>query len=193
MGQFLSSIILFIIPGYIAAVLRCGNGEKKNPLQLAADTLCYAFLILAAVSGILYALFGDGDFLVKYQGDVLLYVFCFAGTYGFSFVLGMFRRQRGSGADARGRKLLLVFTGLWAVVLAGIAYDDYAKRHVVINEVCAHNLSLVLDHRGKSSDYIELYNPSFAAVSLDGWYLTDQEELSENTHMLLRFHYGCIP
>ena len=68
MGQFLSSIILFIIPGYIAAVLRCGNGEKKNPLQLAADTLCYAFLILAAVSGILYALFGDGDFLVKYQG-----------------------------------------------------------------------------------------------------------------------------
>ncbi len=183
MGQFLSSIILFIIPGYIAAVLRCGNGEKKNPLQLAADTLCYAFLILAAVSGILYALFGDGDFLVKYQGDVLLYVFCFAGTYGFSFVLGMFRRQRGSGADARGRKLLLVFTGLWAVVLAGIAYDDYAKRHVVINEVCAHNLSLVLDHRGKSSDYIELYNPSFAAVSLDGWYLTDQEELSENTRL----------
>ena len=47
------------------------------------------------------------------------------------------------------------------ILLAGIGYDDYARRHIVINEVCAHNLSLALDDRGRGSDYIELYNPSF--------------------------------
>lgn len=69
------------------------------------------------------------------------------------------------------------------ILLAGIGYDDYARRHIVINEVCAHNLSLALDDRGRGSDYIELYNPSFTAVSLDGWYLTDQEELLENVRL----------
>ena len=58
MRQFVSSVILFIVPGFIAAALRCRNREKKNRLQLAADTLCYALLILAAASGMLYALFG---------------------------------------------------------------------------------------------------------------------------------------
>ena len=183
MGQFVSGVILFIIPGFIAAALRDRNREKKNRLQLAADTLCYALLILAADSGMLYALFGDVVFSFKYHVDVLLYVFAFVGAYGFSFVLGLFGRRRGVGAAGGGRRFLLVFSGLWAILLAGIFYDDYAKRHVVINEVCAHNLSLVLDDRGKSSDYIELYNPSFTTVSLDGWYLTDQEELSEQARL----------
>lgn len=183
MGQFVSGVILFIIPGFIAAALRYQGREKKNKPQLAADTLCYALLILAADSAVLCALFGDAVFSIRYHVDVLLYVFAFAGAYGFSFVLGLFGRRGGFGAAGGGRRFLLAFTGLWAILLAGIFYDDYAKKHVVINEVCAHNLSLVLDDRGKSSDYIELYNPSFTTVSLDGWYLTDREELSEQDRL----------
>lgn len=183
MGQFVSGIILFVIPGFIAAALRYRNRDKKNKLQLAVDTLCYALLILAADSGMLYALFGDSVFSIKYNADVLLYVFSFVGAYGFSFVLGLFSRRRGFGTVGGGRRFLFAFTALWLILLAGICYDDYARRHVVINEVCARNLSLVLDGRGKSSDYIELYNPSFTIVSLDGWYLTDEEELSERDRL----------
>lgn len=183
MGQFISGVILFIIPGFIAAALRCRNGGKKSKMQMAVDTLCYALLILAVDFGMLYALFGDAVFSVKYHVDVLLYVFAFAGAYGFSFVLGLFGRRGDFGAAVGGRRFLLAFTGIWVILLAGVFYDDHAKRHVVMNEVCAHNLSLVLDDRGKSSDYIELYNPSFTAVSLDGWYLTDQEELSEQARL----------
>lgn len=183
MGQFVSGVILFIIPGFIAAALRYQGREKKNKLQLAADTLCYALFTLAADSAVLCALFGDAVFSIRYHVDVLLYVFAFVGAYGFSFVLGLFGRRGGFGAAGGGRRFLLAFTGLWAILLAGIFYDDYAKKHVVINEVCAHNLSLVLDDRGKSSDYIELYNPSFTTVSLDGWYLTDREELSEQDRL----------
>ena len=182
MGQFVSGVILFVIPGILTAALRCRDGKKKSGVQMAADALCYALVILAFVSGVLYLLFGDTVFSVKYHVDVLLYAFAFVGAYGFSFVLGLFGRQKRLGAGD-GRRLLLALSGLWVVLLAGILYDDYAKRHVVLNEVCAKNLSLALDDRGKSSDYIELYNPSFTEVSLDGWYLTDQEELSENVRL----------
>ncbi len=182
MGQFVSGVILFVIPGFIAAVLRCGNRGKKTKVQLVADTLCYALLILAAVSGMLYVLFGDAVFSLRYNANLLLYVFCFVGAYGFSFVLGVSGRKRGLGR-AGGRRLLLASSGLWVILLAGIFYDDYARHHVVINEVCAHNLSLALDDRGRSSDYIELYNPSFTTVSLDGWYLTDREELSKDDRL----------
>lgn len=183
MGQFISSVILFVIPGFIAAFLRYGNREKKSRWQLLVDTLCYALLTLTVVSGMLYALFGSAVFSLQYHANLLLYVFCFVGAYGFSFVPGLFGGRRGFGAVCGGRKLLLAFSGLGVILLAGIIYDDYAKRHVVINEVCTHNVSLALDGRGKSSDYIELYNPSFTVVSLDGWYLTDQEELSENARL----------
>lgn len=183
MGQFISGVILFIIPGLIAAALRYRNKGKKSKMQMAVDTLCYALLILAVNFGMLYALFGDAVFLIKYHVDVLLYVFAFAGAYGFSFVLGLFGRRRDFGAAGDGRRFLLAFTGIWVILLAGIFYDDYARKHVVMNEVCSHNLSLVLDDRGKSSDYIELYNPSFTTVSLDGWYLTDQEKLSEQARL----------
>lgn len=183
MGQFVSGVILFVIPGCIAAALRKRSGEKKGSAQLAADALCDSLLILAAVSGMTYALFGDVVFSFRYHADVLLYVFTFVEAYGFSFVLGLFGRRKGAGAVGGGRVILLSLTALWAVLLLGIAYDDYARHHIVINEVCAHNLSLVLDDRGKSGDYIELYNPFFTTVSLNGWYLTDQEGLTENARL----------
>ncbi|MDE6404995.1 MAG: hypothetical protein K2M20_04990, partial [Lachnospiraceae bacterium] len=70
MGQFVSGVILFVIPGFIAAALRSGNREKKNRLQLAADTLCYALLMLTAVSGMMYALFGGAVFSLQYNANL---------------------------------------------------------------------------------------------------------------------------
>lgn len=50
----MSGVILFIIPGFIAAVMRNGGGRKKSKAQMAADTLCYSLVILTIVSGMLY-------------------------------------------------------------------------------------------------------------------------------------------
>ncbi|MGB2806290.1 MAG: lamin tail domain-containing protein [Sedimentisphaerales bacterium] len=57
--------------------------------------------------------------------------------------------------------------------------------HLVISEFMASNASNkpplppkegdLLDGNGESSDWIEIYNPSGASVSLDGWYLTDSD------------------
>ncbi|MHC4642730.1 MAG: lamin tail domain-containing protein, partial [Planctomycetota bacterium] len=54
--------------------------------------------------------------------------------------------------------------------------------HVVINEFMASNASglpleegELLDGNGESSDWIEIYNPTDTTVSLDGWYLTDDD------------------
>ena len=44
---------------------------------------------------------------------------------------------------------------------------------VVINEFVASNRAGLLDGDGNASDWIELYNTTGRAVSLDGWYLTD--------------------
>jgi len=52
---------------------------------------------------------------------------------------------------------------------------------LIISEFMAINGSKVplesgelLDEDGDSSDWIEIYNPTNAAIDLDGWYLTDQ-------------------
>ncbi len=46
---------------------------------------------------------------------------------------------------------------------------------VVINEFLAVNDGGLADGHGEPSDWIELYNPTDARVSLDGWYLTDDD------------------
>jgi len=58
-------------------------------------------------------------------------------------------------------------------------------RTPVINEFMASNGSQLpleegemLDADGDSSDWIELYNPTDAALALDGWYLTDEAATS---------------
>jgi hypothetical protein len=46
---------------------------------------------------------------------------------------------------------------------------------VRINEFVAANVNGILDENSETQDWIELHNPTGAAVSLDGWSLTDDE------------------
>ena len=48
-----------------------------------------------------------------------------------------------------------------------------AQTPVVINEFMASNTSTITDEAGEFNDWIELYNTSSSAVSLNGWFLTD--------------------
>ena len=47
---------------------------------------------------------------------------------------------------------------------------------LVINEFMAANAQVWFDLDGDSSDWLEIYNPTTAAVDLDGWYLTDDDD-----------------
>lgn len=83
------------------------------------------------------------------------------------------------------RNLSRVFRFLIAAVpLAAIAVLLYAKvlqlqaysskgTHLLINEAVADNLSTLKDENGVYADWIELYNPTSHAVSLEGYYLSD--------------------
>jgi len=46
---------------------------------------------------------------------------------------------------------------------------------VVISEFMAANINTLLDGDDQSSDWIEIYNPTDTILSLDGWYLTDDD------------------
>ena len=46
---------------------------------------------------------------------------------------------------------------------------------LIISELLAINATVLPDADGDFSDWIEIYNPSDAAVDLDGWYLTDDD------------------
>lgn len=48
-----------------------------------------------------------------------------------------------------------------------------ASAQVLINEFLASNESKLADEDGDFSDWIELHNPTDAAINLNGWYLTD--------------------
>ena len=65
-------------------------------------------------------------------------------------------------------------------VLAG--HWQMGEMHLLISEFMASNASQVpleegelLDGDGESSDWIEIYNPTDAPVSMNGWYLTDND------------------
>lgn len=51
-----------------------------------------------------------------------------------------------------------------------------AAQGVVINEVMTSNVRTILDEEGSSSDWIEIYNGSDAAVNLAGWGLSDDPQ-----------------
>ncbi len=48
--------------------------------------------------------------------------------------------------------------------------------HLVISEFMASNVHTLPDGDGYFSDWIEIHNPAGTAISLDGWYLTDDDD-----------------
>lgn len=67
------------------------------------------------------------------------------------------------------RNPLLACLWLAAALLAGAARGA----EPIISEVMASNSTTLADEDGAFPDWIEIYNPDSAAVSLNGWYLTD--------------------
>ena len=68
----------------------------------------------------------------------------------------------------------------WIVVLFILAYGVQSPRaQVTINEVMSSNMDFIFDEDGDDSDWLELHNPSQGIVCLDGWALTDDNDLEE--------------
>ena len=65
---------------------------------------------------------------------------------------------------------------LLCILTAFLCYSQEAANHVVINEVCTNNFSVVCDENGNYSDYVELYNPAVVPVSLTGYSLSDSRD-----------------
>lgn len=65
---------------------------------------------------------------------------------------------------------------LWEVDRIAARSRGYGDRMVVINEICAHNLSGLQDGNGNCGDWIELYNPYGGTIDLSGWTLTDDKD-----------------
>lgn len=65
---------------------------------------------------------------------------------------------------------------LWEVERISARAQGYGDKPVVINELCAHNLSGLQDGNGNCGDWIELYNPGNMPVDLSGWSLTDDKD-----------------
>lgn len=173
MLEFITGVILILVPGILPAYVKQQRDKKGNRFSVAADTLLFAILILVCTGGVISLLFGDRKLSPKNNPYLLLYVVWLVTAYGLSLFFALLQRKRLEAAA--GRRALLFGTALWAVLLVGLWYDDYAAGHVRINEVCPYNLTLALDGDGEDSDYIELYNPSFTAVPLGGFCLTDGE------------------
>ncbi len=179
MIQFTAGVILILVPGMLPAYVRYQTDKKGNRFSVVTDTLLFAFLIVVCTGGVTTLLFGDMELNPISNPYLLLYAVWLVTAYSLAAVLAVLVRGSGKG-PAKGRRALLFCTLLWAVLLAGVCYDDYAAEHLVINEVCAHNLSLALDGDGHDSDYIELYNPSLTSVPIGGWRLTDGEHVEES-------------
>lgn len=69
--------------------------------------------------------------------------------------------------------LLLILAACIAAGILCLKYFIAAGGHVVINEVCSSNFSVISDENGEYSDYVELYNPADEEISLAGYYLSD--------------------
>lgn len=54
--------------------------------------------------------------------------------------------------------------------------DGYAGATVLLNEVCAKNLTGITDADGNTGDWVELINVSGQDITLDGWGLSDDPD-----------------
>ena len=72
--------------------------------------------------------------------------------------------------------VLLLF--LTCVIAASICKSFWSSdKHILINEVCASNLTTVSDNYGRYPDWIELYNPTSTDISIEGWRLSRNKAL----------------
>lgn len=67
---------------------------------------------------------------------------------------------------------LIIAAGILAGILC-LKYLSVSGGHVVINEACSSNFSVICDENGEYSDYVELYNPTDEELVLEGIYLSD--------------------
>ncbi len=75
------------------------------------------------------------------------------------------------------KKLILLFGFILVnLFLFRILVASGMRQQVYINEVCSWNSVTITDADSDYADYIELYNASDETVSLDGWYVSDDED-----------------
>src|SRR5262245_55020352 len=77
-----------------------------------------------------------------------------------------------SRSTARGARAKRVRLGR-AVTLEQLEIRQLLAGNVFISEFVADNTTTLQDQDGAYSDWVELHNPTGAAVNLDGYYLTD--------------------
>ena len=71
--------------------------------------------------------------------------------------------------------LKIIFCSFWlSVFVFSIAFSQESTLR--INEFMALNATILADEDGEFSDWIEIYNPTNAAVNLSGWSLTDRKD-----------------
>ena len=58
-----------------------------------------------------------------------------------------------------------------------------AGAQLIINEVCSSNKESYIDNNGDSPDWIELYNNTSLAISLEGYYISDNLDYSYKWEM----------
>lgn len=78
-------------------------------------------------------------------------------------------------------RAVLGFFLLFSVTLpvVFITVTSSAAKTVLINEICSNNFSVLQNFSGGYTDYIELYNAGDFDISLEGWTLHTESELSE--------------
>ena len=59
------------------------------------------------------------------------------------------------------------------LVLCLALLTAHVRAQFAITEFMANNVADIIDEDGNHEDWIEIYNSSLAAASLQGWYLTD--------------------
>ncbi len=184
MTDLVMGIVFYVMPGMVPIFIQAGlHGIRKHPAKQLLSVCLYDFAALPCAYGLCLLLFGENTFSPVFgmpEGApvseyVLLYLVYLTTAYMAALFL-FIAKSALLGERIHVRYCTAACTLLLGILAAGIGYDAYAGRHIMISEVCSNNLTITLDGYGESSDYIELYNPSATGVSLEGFMLTKKED-----------------
>ena len=64
----------------------------------------------------------------------------------------------------------------WRLIFIILLIPILGTSQLVINELCSSNDNVIEDEFGESSDWIELFNNTNAAIDLEGFYLSDDDD-----------------